>query len=283
MNPDAGEGVGVNSLELEQAGGQVGRLAIASPLYHNVDTKFYSSMCAQIARYSAATGHEPILLNMGGPYAAQNMRSAMRILRERDDWDRVLVVEQDMMLPRNAFFLHALLTPEDEIVGSVYFQHAPPFHINAMMRNPDEPEKMGFPNWEGVKFLLDNPGLHPCGAVGLGCTSIARDVVMKWDPDIPMFLNGFSPEAKDDAYANGEVSHDVYFCQEAEKQGFKIWVLTSCVCRHITYGEVGPLQVEAYYRQELMRRASEKGILLPNNRAGRRAASRNPEITLVKS
>lgn len=242
------------------------RLAFLVPAYINVDTRFLSSFTSLVSRYAAHTGREPRVLVQQGPYAAQNMRAGVKRLLEYPaaEWDRLLVVETDMLLPRNALFMHASLAPSDEIVGSVYFQHAPPFHCNLMTEHPEH-HKLAHWVPQGIRWLLENPGLHECHCVGLGCTSISRHVLEEWPAGVPMFRNEWSEEAAQDQFSDGEVSHDVWFCVEARKLGRWIGILSSCVCGHMTAAMTGPPQFFAYHARELTESPSTagSGILVP--------------------
>ncbi len=154
------------------------------------------------------------------------------------------VIEADMILPRDALLKHALHT--DDIVGSVYVQHAPPFHINAQWRDPEGTRRWGHPTAESWREMLGKEALWECDVVGLGCTSIARKVIEDWPADQLMFWNDYSRDDAGDPTTLGEVSHDVWFCTHARDLGYKVYIDTSIRCAQRTEGEV---TVQNYIRE----------------------------------
>lgn len=156
-----------------------------------------------------------------GPYVAQNMRLLVKDYLKIPDWERMLVLETDMILPKDALIRHALHT--DAVVGSLYFQHSPPYWANAMVRHPTKDNQWAHISPVGVVEMLKTPGLWECDIVGLGATSIRRDVFENWPEDLPYFRTDYvhSDYAEDD-FSLGEVSHDVWFCQRVREQGYKI-------------------------------------------------------------
>jgi len=193
-------------------------LALSIPCYTWVSTQFFNVMVLLVKRHPA-----PIDLAVTmGVYLVHAMRTMMETLAEHPGWQRLLVVEQDMLIPEDALRKHAQHTVD--IVGSMYFQHTFPFHANVLYRHPQKgivcPPEPAF-----VQHMVENPGLWKCDSVGFGCTSIARRVFESWDYDIPIWR---SEESKTEA------GHDTWFCSRAKEQGFQSYLDSSILCKHLT-------------------------------------------------
>lgn len=142
------------------------------------------------------------------------------------DFDRLVVYEADMIPPVDALDRIATYGDEHDIVGSVYFQHVHPHKIMAW-HQPDPPLFEPVSRDE-AEFMIDNPDLYEVGGVAMGLTAISRRVLEDWDPDVPMWTP--SPPL---------VGHDLHFCNEARKQGFRIFLDSSLGCGHMSERPVG--------------------------------------------
>lgn len=152
-------------------------------------------------------------------YLAASMNKMMQGALERDDWDRMVVLEADMMPKADAFNRIAAYPDELDVVGSIYFQHTPPF--NAVAYSQVDDTHFRNIDRDQVDTMMDKPGLYPVDAVGFGFTSIHRRVLEKWD-DTLMFGG------------ETELGHDLYFCREAKRQGFSVHVDSYLDCGHLT-------------------------------------------------
>lgn len=203
------------------------RIVLVLPCYVNVPTSFMTNLLSTVSEFPGDCAVNTIQ----GPYVDQSMRHAADDLRKLDNWDRMIVVEQDMLIPRDGLIKHALHT--DDIVGSVYFQHTPPHYLNCMFRYEG---KFGYPRPAVVDQMVNHPALWKCDAVGLGFTSIARRVVDEWPDDVPMFRTDYEHQSRHDSYNHGCVSHDVWFCGHARSLGYDVFLDSSIKCGHITEG-----------------------------------------------
>ena len=224
-------------IDLGIAGGdRLQRIAVIVPMYIYLSSYTYANHMQLINNFPDHVEIECII----GVYPPHAMRMAVRNLLDPElhdqDWERIVVLEADMIMPRDALLKHALHT--DDIVGSVYVQHAPPFHINAQWRDPSGARRWGHPDPHSWRKMLDKEALYSCDVVGLGCTSIARRVIDEWPEDVLMFWNDYSRDDKGDPTTLGEVSHDVWFCTHARDLGFKVYIDTSIRCAQRTEGEV---------------------------------------------
>lgn len=141
-------------------------------------------------------------------------------------WDRLVIVEDDMIMPLDALNrISACHTPEQAIVGSVYFSHRPPHEVIAYIKHEDR-------HWplspQTVEEWCAKPGLYQVDAVGGGFFSVARHVLEQWDASVPMF-----------AINDRLLTQDLWFCHEAKKQGHQIFLDTGIVCDHLTEVPIG--------------------------------------------
>ena len=136
------------------------------------------------------------------------------------NWEWLVVMEHDMVVPTDAFNRLAHYGDEHDIVGAAYVMHEPPHKLMAFVRRG---EKFEVFSPERAKEVVDKPGLYECDGVPMGFTAIRRRVFDNWNPDVPMW----QPTAE-------MPGHDIHFCNEARKQGFRIWLDTTIQPGHLT-------------------------------------------------
>lgn len=209
----------------------VAKLALGIPTYQSMPTGMVSNLF-NLDR----TGVEvTATVVTAGVYVAAAMRGIRDELLEKDpNFERLLIIEADMMVPRDTLIRHAAHT--EPIVGGVYFMHAPPHHP-IFTAPADEVDYHRLFNAVEVAEMLEKPGLYEAMNVGFGCTSIRRDVLEEWPSNLPMFCN------RQGLTADGmlvEMGHDVAFCLEARRFGWKSYVDTNIVCGHLTQTVITP-------------------------------------------
>jgi hypothetical protein len=147
-----------------------------------------------------------------------------------DTWDRLVVMEHDMLPDPDVFLRIAKLHNED-IVGAMYFGHRPPHEAHALIEKPGSPDEYESISPQTVAAYCKEPGLYEVATVAMGLTSIARNVLENWDTSLPMFEDdGSIPQAK---------SHDLWFCHQARRQGYRVFVDSGIVCEHLTEISIG--------------------------------------------
>lgn len=189
------------------------RLLVAVPLYLTVPAIWFCNWEAMDR--SSVVG----VMATRKLYLAAAMNKMMKGALERDDWDRVVVFEADMMPPADAFVRVAEYPDELDIVGCMYFQHTPPFNP-VIYSQVDETHYRNIDRSQ-IEHMMDDRGLYPVDAVGFGFTAVHRRVLEKWD-DTLMFGG------------ETELGHDLYFCREAKRQGFSVHVDSYLDCGHLT-------------------------------------------------
>lgn len=191
------------------------RLVLAMPLYTHVSVnwlvRFLSMDKSPVVDYLAVR--------------KQYLSSAMTKLFEQAtqldvEWDRVVVLEADMMPPRDALIRIANYPDELDVVGTLYHQHSWPHHP-CVFEQVDENNYRTLGTTQTLA-MADKPGCYPVDGVGFGLTSVHRRVLEKWDGQ-PMF-----------AAQQELLGHDLFFCRAAKRQGFSVHVDTAIRCGHLT-------------------------------------------------
>jgi hypothetical protein len=191
-------------------------ILLALPLYKTVPAKWVCHLLSMDQR--AVAGY----VYSEGAYLTLTMELIVQRALEFDGpWTRLVVIEHDMLPPLAALNRMAAYMPERHIVGSMYFQHMPPFYAVALGPKEIGSEELVPFGPDVVKKIVEEPALYECSAVGMGFTAIHRDVLENWDPDVPMWRT----------HPN---SHDIHFCRMARQQGFGVYVDSAIVCDHIT-------------------------------------------------
>ena len=230
---------------VERATDSEPNILLALPLYRTVPAKWVCHMLTMDQR--AVAGY----VYSEGAYLTLTMELIVkRALEFEGPWTRLVVVEHDMLPPVSALNRMAAYLPERHIVGSMYFQHTPPFYAVALGPREIGSEELVPFGPDVVKKIVEEPALYECSAVGMGFTAIHRDVLENWDPDIPMWRT----------HPN---SHDIHFCREARRQNFGVYVDSAIVCDHITESVVSYAHNQAMSElDEQIRRAD----LVPSSR-----------------
>ncbi len=189
-----------------------------------------------------------------GALVSMNMREAVANLLLMPHWERMVILETDMLPPSDALVKHALHTAD--IVGSVYYLHEAPKHLMAMRDHSEEGRATGklFDHGSGVGWLSKaeqaeikaTPGLHRVDMVGMGCTSIARSVLERWPKDLPVFQSAVRKDRLNDPGTRGEVSHDYWFCIKAREMGFDVFIDSSIRCGHLTLSVTDDAEHDAH-------------------------------------
>jgi hypothetical protein len=198
------------------------RLLVGFPLYKQVSVSFFSNWLGVNKENVMGT------ISVNGVYLPPAMNIIVSRALMTEGWERLVIIEGDMIMPLGALARMSQYSPEHDVVGGVYFQHEPPYLTIGYARE-DDPLSYSPLTPQTVKDWTDDPALYRIGAVGFGMTSIARHVLENWDPNIPMF----------DTQNPKIGSHDIWFCHMAEEQGHTIYLDSGIVCKHLSETLVG--------------------------------------------
>src|SRR5512139_1457231 len=202
--------------------GEPATLMVAFPLYQSVSTEFFCNWLQMDKTHLG--GHVAV---QGSMYLPQKMETLCdEAFRVCPDLDRIVIMEQDMIAPLDAFNRIAAYGDEYDIVCSTFFKHESPHHVMAWMQ-VDKPRFSPLTRTM-VRTMVESPGLYPVDGGAMGLTSIHRRVFEEWDWSVPMWVP--TPPM---------VGHDLHFCNEARKQGFGIYLDSGLGCGHLTLVPIG--------------------------------------------
>lgn len=188
------------------------------------------------------------------------LAKALEMLRDMaleryPEWDRLVIIEHDMIPPLDGLQRIAGYSEFDEspdIVGSIYFRHEPPHNGYVYVPVPGETNGVGVLSSKDIRRMVENPGLYDAAACGFGFTSIHRRVFENWDPAIPMFK-----------FEEPWGSEDLWFCAMALKQGFKVHIDSANVCGHLTLQPVTYTDNQRFASLEQNMKDNLTGIIQP--------------------
>lgn len=205
------------------------RIKVALPLYGVVSATFLQHWLAfqgQIAAYDKYSG----LTTTQRPYVDFAMNEIVAGALQMSAWDYLLIIEQDMVMPPGILERIATLDPETHpIVGCLYFGRVQEDQrpVTGFMRE----NILNRLSYEEVCKMLPErggvAGFHKVDVVGMGATAIHRSVLEKWPwtQSHPFFRTEY-----DDL---GFLGHDIWFCTEAAKLGYPVYVDSSMIAEHI--------------------------------------------------
>lgn len=182
----------------------------------------------QVARHQAKFQRYVGLTVQSGSYVHQNQNQIIIDSLQVPDWDYLLMVEDDQILPEN--WLRRVARYTEPIVGCLVYGRSQVDMrsmcgrmVNNRFQRLDDEE---------LEHLRDHPGLHRVDVVGMGATAIRRDILVNWREDLmPWYQmrDFWIPEGK----TLDAVGHDVWFCNAAMEQGHEVYVDSACVAGHI--------------------------------------------------
>jgi hypothetical protein len=144
----------------------------------------------------------------------------------RVEWDRLVILEHDVLPPLDALVRMACYSPEQDIVSAMVFEHNAPYPAMAFIEDADGHVDPITP--ETVRAWVADPMLYRVDACSFSMISIARHVLEDWPADEPMF--GIDHHVG---------SHDLWFCGKARKRGCKVYVDPAVLCEHMTSVPIG--------------------------------------------
>lgn len=174
------------------------------------------------------------------------------------DCTHILFMDVDMHFPPTA--LVTLMSRRLPIVSGLYHLKEYPFSPIAGWTDKEG----NAVNGNGKRWKYDYCPL-PSGLVevhwcGIGCLLVDMDVFNKiW---FPPFRDEWNMEI-----GKRQKGHDIIFCEEARRAGYKVFVDTSVDCTHLGRSMINKVWVESYYRagmyQELERTALDHSMESP--------------------
>jgi hypothetical protein len=204
----------------------VGGLLVGIPAGPFIDSQFMAGWLG------LQTGGVPVKTILAeGPYVALNMRGIVTKALETPGWDRLLVLETDMICPPDTLLRHMAHTAP--VVGGLYFMHYPPYNPVAMLKHGKGMWRQITP--DEIRQLAEaGEGVFKVDSVGLGCTSIRRDILENWPKHLPYFQSAYTRKKQILEGSFGEVSHDAWFCNQVSAQGHDVFLDPNIRCDHLS-------------------------------------------------
>ena len=216
------------------------KIVVGFPLYRQVSSNWL------LTWLQLNKNHVAGVVASEGAYLTHAMEALVSLaFKACPDFDRFVVYEADMIPSRDAFDRIAQEHDGHDIVGSVYFQHVYPHKLMAW--NQPDPPLFEPLDKDVAEDMINNPGLYEVGGVAMGLTSISREVLENWDPRVEMWKP--TPPL---------VGHDLHFCNEARKQGFKVWLDSGLGCGHLTERPVGYSDWSGVNSEPMFRKACDR-------------------------
>lgn len=187
----------------------------------SIDSLAYSNHCQ--FWYRLGKNHPDITFALNNPHRASidRMRNQTAKIALEHDFDYVLFIDDDVLLPTNG--LDLLLKADKDIVAGWTIIRGHPFD-NMFFRYTGE-DKQGLERWKDVDLPVET-GVLDCDAVGFSFCLIKSELLKKVPP--PWFVTGTHN------------TEDVYFCVKSRKYNpsTSIAVNLDCVTGHILGSEI---------------------------------------------
>jgi hypothetical protein len=210
-------------------------IVIACPMYRQLPVSWLFNWWRLQAGGQMGLSHCIGLVAVEGarlPIAMQRIVSTA--LQKFPTLEWLVVWEDDIEPPLDAFDRVASYDDRFDIVGSLNFMHEPPYRPTAFTLGGTETE----PTFDHVppevlRAWVADPGLKQVDAVAMGFTAIRRrvldavDPVQMWQPVWPM------------------QGQDIQACWTAGKQGFRVALDPQMHCGHLTERSIGYQDSEA--------------------------------------
>ena len=143
--------------------------------------------------------------------------SGREILRKKaNDYDYFLLLDQDVIIPKN--IIKELISNKKDVISSLYFSRVQKNNIIKTIPiayiDTDIPGKVThLSNKEAIKDQIIK--IRACGG---GCLFLNKKAISQLDFKIPL---------------DTKCGEDIFFCIEAYKKGFEIYLNTKVKCKHL--------------------------------------------------
>lgn len=172
---------------------------------------------------------QSLVVTNSGQYISDSHNKVAQMVLDRDDWDYLVWLEHDHEFPPNMLEIMSEYT--DPIVSGLYFNR----DINdpqpvAYKWNSDRTAIRRLLPFEMGEILEEGKrGLYDCDVVPMGCIAIRRDVLEQWPEELPIW------HAPSSAHKfSSSMSDDVWFCRQAQDQGWPIKIDSRIIAKHYT-------------------------------------------------
>ncbi len=193
------------------------RITIGLPLTDQVPSSFLINLVNRLMEWGRGETGIDIVMDTTHPLDMARCQIAQKAIANGSDY--LFFVDSDVLIEPK--YLETLLAHDKDIVCGLYSFKTPPYSPLLKRRVADT---LYLTSYEFEEGLQETDG------TGLGCalikTSIFKNLPYPWFKSTWVFEEG----------AWRILSEDLYFCQIAQANGYKIWVDTRLKCQHIGGG-----------------------------------------------
>lgn len=206
------------------------KVGICVPLYNVVPASFFVNFVNRLHDLYNQKEYD-VQIYMRASTIVDKARNDLVKMALKDNCDYVFFIDSDTLIPKGA--LDQLLKMDVDIASGLYFAKGKPYLPVARVREGDRHFFLEDFEWNSIMEVQ---------GVGMGCCLIKTDVFKNLE--FPYFkLEWRKHEGKD-----YQIAEDLYFCDEAQKKGHKVYLNTGVVCQHFGI-EVGPEHFMPYKAQ----------------------------------
>lgn len=192
------------------------KIAVCVPVRENVSTEFLGSFLNLI--FSNMKKYD-LIVSFSELFPIDAARNDLVERALKYDPDYIFFVDSDMILPDN--IIDYLIGMNKDISSALYFMRAPPYKPIANIMK----DKM---------FCIINSvplnQIIEVDSVGLGCCLVKREVFEKIKEKNEKIFNTVEQKINDKTQL---LSEDTFFCLKAKESGYKIFLNTGLICKHI--------------------------------------------------
>ncbi len=209
------------------------KLGICVPLYNVVPASFFVNFINRIHELYDQNKFD-VQIYMRASTIVDKARNDLVKMALKDNCDYVFFIDSDMIIPKGV--VEALIGMDVDIASAIYFTKGKPYLPVARVKEGDR------------HFFLEDfefNDIIKVAGVGMGCCLIKAKVFK--DMKNPYF----KLEWRETEGVTYQIAEDLYFCEEAIKQGFDIHLNTGLVCGH--FGTEVDASHFMVYKDELKR------------------------------
>ncbi|MCH9739506.1 MAG: hypothetical protein K0U38_01505 [Epsilonproteobacteria bacterium] len=204
------------------------KVGIAIPTPQFVSAQFALGNLPLIISDAKKKGYKVSLLYKSGVRTDSNRNHMLKEYLETDV-DYILHIDADQIYP--ADIIDKLVKANVDIIGSVYFKRSKPYDPVVYVKSGNEVNP-----YRPVDLKGYGPHHYEVDGIGFGGMLVKMDVYRKMGDDKWMvYGKNFHNPTKD----THKETHDLVFCQTAQKYGYKIYVHNGVQCYHIAEVPIG--------------------------------------------
>lgn len=204
-------------------------VGIGLPSPDQIDVEFAFGNLPQIIFKAKKQGYKVSLLYKTGVRTDSNRNYILNEFLKIDDLTHVLWLDVDEIYPSD--IVDKLVKADKDIIGTVYYKRNFPYDPVVYIKN----NKKDLP-YTAVDLSFNKKVPLEVDGIGFGGMLVKREVFDKLGEDkwATYGKNFHIPTANEH-----KESHDLIFCQNCQKHGYKIWVHNDCYAYHISKRAVG--------------------------------------------